>query len=90
MMRSLTIPPIFTLLLTLGSACSHPELNPTPPTSEAAMLSDAIELTHGFQRAGEAYFAANPELRVTDVADRVADLIEERWAQGRADLMRPD
>ena len=38
----------------------------------------------------EAYFAANPELRMTDVADRVADLIEERWAQARADLMRPD
>jgi len=57
MMRSLTIPPIFTLLLILGSACSHTELNPTPPTSEAAMLSDAVELTHGFQRAGEAYFS---------------------------------
>ncbi len=54
-----------------------------------ALTGDTPERT-ALEARREAYFAANPELRMTDVADRVADLIEERWAQGRADLMRPD
>ena len=33
------------------------ELNPTPPTSEAGILSEYVQLTRGFARAGEAYFS---------------------------------
>ena len=57
MMRSLAILPIFALLLVLAVGCTPPELNPTPPLNEESILSDALEITHGFQRAGEAYFS---------------------------------
>lgn len=57
MIRSFTILPIFALLLVVEAGCATPELNPTPPLNETAALSDAIELTHGFARAGEAYFS---------------------------------
>jgi Tol biopolymer transport system component len=48
------------LLLTIAAAvagCRAPELNPTPPTAENQVLSDYLQLTHGFARAGEAYFS---------------------------------
>jgi hypothetical protein len=41
------------------AGCTQPEFNPTPPTGEDASLSDVIQLTRGFERAGEAYFSAD-------------------------------
>lgn len=50
------------VLLVLGAAgCMPPEFNPKPTTSEADSLSDAVQLTHNFARAGEAYFS--PDMR---------------------------
>ena len=57
------MPRVFTigisgLLLVLTAAgCRGPEFNPTPPTGETDLLTDPIQLTHGFARAGEAYFS---------------------------------
>ncbi len=48
---------VFSGAICLFCGCSQPEFNPTPATSEAGVLSDAVELTHGFARAGEAYFS---------------------------------
>src|SRR5688572_23383522 len=59
------------LSLVLGGGCSKapeppdspsqavagPRENPTPPQSEAEVLSEVVQLTHSFQRAGEAYFS---------------------------------
>jgi len=56
-MRNLTTLPKLLLILATVAGCSHPELNPKPPTSESEVLSDAVELTHGFLKAGEAYFS---------------------------------
>src|SRR4029450_9492620 len=41
------------------SGCVQPEFNPTPTVSESESLSDIIQLTRGFERAGEAYFSAD-------------------------------
>ena len=56
MIRSFAIFPAF-ILWSVVAGCQEPELNPTPPTSESAILSDYVQLTHGFARAGEAYFS---------------------------------
>jgi len=51
-----------TVLLALGAAgCMPPQFNPHPTTSEADALTDAVQLTHNFARAGEAYFS--PDMR---------------------------
>jgi TolB protein len=50
--------PSMILLLTLLAGC-QPELNHTPPASEAETLGTPIQLTHAFVKAGEAYFSAD-------------------------------
>src|ERR1051325_8234801 len=54
-----TILNLFTppLLLLWIVGCAQPEYNKTPTSSEADSLSDIIQLTHDFDRAGEAYFS---------------------------------
>ena len=37
--------------------CRQPEFNPTPTTGEEQTLIEPIQLTKGFKKAGEAYFA---------------------------------
>src|SRR4051812_24438444 len=49
------------LLAALAVGCQPPEFNPHPTTSEADSLADAVQLTHNFGRAGEAYFS--PDMR---------------------------
>src|SRR3954453_8827272 len=49
------------LLAALAVGCQSPEFNPHPTTSEADSLADAVQLTHNFARAGEAYFS--PDMR---------------------------
>lgn len=51
------VQPAVALLLFLVVGCQQPELNPTPPAGESEILSDYVQLTHGFARAGEAYFS---------------------------------
>jgi len=45
------------LLLGIIAGCQPVEVNPAPPATEADILSDYVQLTHGFARAGEAYFS---------------------------------
>src|SRR3954470_18032988 len=49
------------LTLLAAAGCQPPEFNPHPTTSEADSLSNAVQLTHNFARAGEAYFF--PDMR---------------------------
>ena len=49
-------PAIAALMLT---GCAHPEFNQTPPASESDSLSEVIQLTSGFDKAGEAYFSGD-------------------------------
>src|SRR3954466_8031415 len=44
-------------LIALAAGCAQPEYNPTPMKSESEALTDIIQLTDGFDRAGEAYFS---------------------------------
>src|SRR3954452_11767806 len=41
------------------TGCAHPEFNPSAPASESDSLSDVVQLTSGFDKAGEAYFSAD-------------------------------
>jgi Tol biopolymer transport system component len=50
-----------TLALLAITGCPPPEFNPHPTTSEADSLTNAVQLTHNFARAGEAYFS--PDMR---------------------------
>lgn len=45
-------------IVALGCAQTY---NPTPPASENQVLTDAVQLTHGFLKAGEAYFSPDSE-----------------------------
>ena len=45
----------FATVLLIG--CAQPEFNETPNLSESDSITDIIQLTHGFDRAGEAYFS---------------------------------
>src|SRR5438034_5285798 len=47
---------LLTLLAATTGGCSTP-LNVHPPRDESAALSDVVQLTSGFTRAGEAYFS---------------------------------
>ena len=47
---------IFTLLAAVSTGCAT-EFNPTPTSAEKESLSDVIQLTTHFDRAGEAYFS---------------------------------
>jgi Tol biopolymer transport system component len=49
------------MLLVAAAGCMPPEFNPHPTASEADSLADAVQLTHNFGRAGEAYFS--PDMR---------------------------
>src|SRR4051794_19998734 len=49
------------VFLALAAGCMPPEFNPHPTTSEADSLSDAVQLTHNFARAGEA--SSPPDMR---------------------------
>src|SRR4051794_10917498 len=49
----------FAALLLIG--CAQPEFNEAPNLSESDSLSDIIQLTSGFDKAGEAYFS--PDMR---------------------------
>src|SRR5215213_5126456 len=48
---------VIVCLLALVSGCVQPEYNPTAMKSESEALTDIIQLTDGFDRAGEAYFS---------------------------------
>ena len=53
---------VCSVMLLVGAAgCMPPEFNPHPTASEADSLADAVQLTHNFGRAGEAYFS--PDMR---------------------------
>jgi TolB protein len=45
------------IVLNACVGCAQPEYNSTPTKSESEALSDIIQLTDGFERAGEAYFS---------------------------------
>jgi len=53
--------PLVLSVVAFGSAlimgCASPPYNRTPPENEAEVLSDVVQLTRGFDRAGEAYFS---------------------------------
>jgi Tol biopolymer transport system component len=53
-----SLPLLILSLFALLAGCAHePRENPTPPQSESEILWDAVQLTHNFQAAGEAYFS---------------------------------
>jgi TolB protein len=75
------------LLLMMAMGCRQPELNPTPPTAEGEVLSDPIQLTHGFARAGEAYFSPDMQWIVFQAsikpdADYEMYLAQVKWEGG--------
>jgi len=45
------------MFLTLTAGCHGPQFNATPTTSENQSLGEALQLTRGFEKAGEAYFS---------------------------------
>ncbi|MGH7180088.1 MAG: hypothetical protein ACREJC_22110 [Tepidisphaeraceae bacterium] len=67
-----------TILLHLGmvgavfavGGCRQPPLNPTPTTTESQSLTDIVQLTHGFDRAGEAYFSPDMAWIIFQAAPR--------------------
>jgi Tol biopolymer transport system component len=60
-MRTLVHAVTYILLACAAAGCHNPPLNPTPPQSEDQVLANPLQLTRGFQRAGEAYFS--PDMR---------------------------
>ena len=56
-MKSCIIVCLLALAAVCVVGCVQPEYNPTPTKSESESLSDIIQLTDGFERAGEAYFS---------------------------------
>src|SRR4051794_15427145 len=44
------------VVIWIGAGCS-PRMNTKAPIDESAFLSGTVQLTHGFERAGEAYFS---------------------------------
>src|SRR5436190_17693819 len=47
---------IAAIVLLLAAGCAH-EYNPTQPAGEEPVLTHTMQLTRGFERAGEAYFS---------------------------------
>src|SRR5262245_32641007 len=56
MKKLFTMRVISLALVVIAFGCAQP-FNPHPTTSEADTLSDVVQLTSGFDRAGEAYFS---------------------------------
>lgn len=52
----LALAPLVALALLVGG-CRQPEMNPTPTTAEDQTLTDPVQITRGFKKAGEAYFS---------------------------------
>lgn len=74
---------VFTLV-----GCQQPELNPTPPTSESEILSDYVQLTHGFARAGEAYFSPDMKWIIFQASMKLDEdysmyLAQLQWKNGQ-------
>jgi Tol biopolymer transport system component len=83
---TLTMPMLLVLLC--GAGCQQPEFNPTPTTGEFNSLSEPIQLTHGFTRAGEAYFSPDMKWIIFQASmkpgeDFVMYLAQTRWEGGR-------
>ena len=86
-MIRLIVQPAVALLLFLAVGCQQPELNPTPPTGESEILSDYVQLTHGFARAGEAYFSPDMKWIIFQASmqkdeDYSMYLAQLRWKDG--------
>lgn len=76
------------VLLALLAGCQQPELNPTPPAAEAEVLSEPLQLTRNFARAGEAYFSPDMKWIIFQAstkpdADYEMYVAQLKWADGR-------
>lgn len=79
---------ILPCLMTLAGGCQAPEFNPIQTTSEADSLSDAVQLTHNFARAGEAYFSPDMRWIIFQASQRADEpyqmyLAQLKWQGGR-------
>jgi TolB protein len=79
---------IFVMTLLGVGGCRAPEFNPTPTTSEADSLVNAVQLTHNFGRAGEAYFSPDVRWIIFQASVRAEEpyqmyLAQLKWNGGR-------
>ena len=79
---------IIALSLTGAAGCKAPEFNPTPTASEADSLADAVQLTHNFGRAGEAYFSPDMRWIVFQASARADEPYQMYLAQVKWDGQR--
>lgn len=76
------------LLLFFAAGCHQPEFNPTPTIGEWESISDPVQLTRGFTRAGEAYFSPDMKWIIFQASikpgeDFVMYVAQTRWEGGR-------
>ena len=69
-----------TLILSLLAGCATP-YNPDPPASEGETLIDALQLTRGFEKAGEAYFSPDMQWIIFQAITRPDELYQMYVAQ---------